>query len=227
MVKIKMMSVLLVVCVAAPAMAQPIQITTTGECWIREVAPDTVYDPDGLNIYNSLSSTDQARRVTLIEFDLTGVDLASKTGVELDLYSIAGWSSEDYPTVSEAFIIDTAGVSIAGETWNGYMGAYDAGKVALASLGAYNYDTITNEPSAYDTYVKSTGSAGDLALVQAETDGLLTLAIFAVEIGYEVRADWEDDTYYGNRGILTLVPEPMTMSLLGLGGLALLRRKRK
>ena len=220
-----LLGVLLILCVAAPALAQPVQVTTTGETWLRESDPDTSYDNDGLGVYNSMVTTDD-RRITLIEFDLTGVVLASITGVELDMFSIAGWSSEDYPTVTEAYILDTAGASIAGQTWNGYMGAYDAGKVALTSLGFYDYDTITNEPSAYDTYVKSVGSAADLALVQAETDGLLTLAIWAQETGYEVRGDWEDDAYYGNRGFVTLVPEPATMILLGLGGVALIRRKR-
>lgn len=199
------------------------------ELWLREVAPNTSYENDGLGIYSSLSSTDQARRVSVLEFDISGIDAgAGYTGVELDLYSMEDWSSKDYPVLSEAFIIDTAGVSIAGMTWNSYVATYEAGEVALDSLGAYAYDTITNEPSAYGIYVTSAGSAADLSTILAEVagDGLLTIVIKAVEDGTEYRADWQDDVYHGNRAILTLVPEPATMTLLALGGLALIRRRR-
>ena len=86
------------------------------------------------------------------------------------------------------------------------MASYDGSKAALDSLGAYDYDTITNEPAAYDTYMKSIGSAADATDVSdvIAGDGLLTIVIWAVETGYEVRADWEDDVYLGNRAFLTL-----------------------
>lgn len=203
-------------------------LTVTAETWVREVAPDADYENDGLGIYSSASATDQARRYTLLEFDVSGVDAgAGYTGVELNLFSMAGWSSKDYLTLTEAFIIDTSGATIAGMTWNTYM-PYDSGAVALDSLGRYDYDTITNEPTAYDTWVTSAGSAADLSAVLAEVagDGVLTIVIKAVEDGVEYRADWEDDAYYGNRATLTLVPEPATMTLLALGGLALIRRRR-
>ena len=195
-------------------------LTATAETWIREAAPDSVYEDDGLNIYSSLSATDQARRYTLLEFDVSGIAGGDYTGVELNLFSIGGWSSADYPAISEAYIVDTAGATIGGMSWNAYM-PYDAGAVALESLGVYDYDT-----DAYDVWLTSVGSAADLSAVLAETDGILTIVIKAVEDGTEYRADWEDNAYYGNRATLTLVPEPTTMALLGLGGLALIRRKR-
>jgi hypothetical protein len=199
-----------VLVLAHEVMSQEILPVAT-ELWIREVDADTTYESDGLNIYNSLVSAPGAgRRISVLEFDLSGLSGSSYSSVRLDIYSMEEWSSANYPVVSEAYVIDTAGVSIAGMTWNSYLATYDAGKVALDTLGAYDYGSISTEPNAYDTYMTSLGSESDLARVMAETagDDLLTIVILAVETGYEVRGDWEDDVYMGNRGFLTFVPVP-------------------
>ena len=184
-----MRKVLLLMCVvlvygdSRETMAQTIVPVDT-ELWLRESAPTTSYEGDGLGIYNSLAP---GRRISVLEFDVSGIS-GDVTSITLDLYSMDEWSSKDYPSVSEAYIIDTAGASIAGMTWNSYFASYDAGKVALDTFGAYNYGTITAEPAAYDTYLTSSASGADLTKILAETTGddLLTIVILAVETGYQV-----------------------------------------
>ncbi|MBN2375124.1 MAG: hypothetical protein JXD22_01890 [Sedimentisphaerales bacterium] len=183
------------------------QINVETEGWLREQT-DSFYENDGLNIYNSLISSGDQRRITLLEFDLSSLPPGSYSSVSLDLFSMDEWSSATFPVVSEAFIVEMNGNPIQNLTWTSYFSTYDPNIVPLDTLGAYDYGTIINEPSAYDTYVTSTGSSADQAKILAEKtgDNKLTIVIKAMETGYEVRADWEDDVYFGNRAFLTFTP---------------------
>jgi len=183
------------------------QISVETEGWLREQT-DSFYEDDGLNIYNSLISSGDQRRISLLEFDLSSLAPGPYSSVTLDLYSMEEWSSAAYPVVSEAFIVEMGGNPIEDLTWTSYFSIYDPIIDPLDTLGAYDYGSIATEPTAYDTYVTSIGSAADLGKVLAEKtgDNKLTIVIKAVETGYEVRADWEDDVNFGNRAFLTFVP---------------------
>ena len=183
------------------------QISVETEGWLREQT-DSFYEDDGLNIYNSLISSGDQRRISLLEFDLSSLAPGPYSSVTLDLYSMEEWSSAAYPVVSEAFIVEMGGNPIEDLSWTSYFSIYDPLIDPLDTLGAYDYGSITTEPAAYDTYVTSIGSAADLAKVLAKKtgDNKLTIVIKAVETGYEVRADWEDDVSFGNRAFLTFVP---------------------
>jgi len=189
------------------ATPQTTQITVETEGWLREQT-DSFYEDDGLNIYNSLISSGDQRRITLLEFDLSSLAPGPYSSVTLDLYSMEEWSSVAYPVVSEGFIVEMGGNPIEDLTWTSYFSTYDPIIDPLDTLGAYDYGNISTEPAAYDIYVTSIGSASDLSKVLAEKtgDNKLTLVIKAAETGYELRADWEDDVNFGNRAFLTFVP---------------------
>ena len=236
--KVFMVLAALAMFVPAAAMAVDLAIVTDGEIWTREVAPDTSYENNGLNVYNdNISASNAGQRETLIQFDLSGVDFTpgAYADICLELWSMSEWSSSGYPTLTEAAIFDTNGSGVTTTTWNSYYAGLDATETPLESMGAYDYDTITNEPGAYGTYLKSFGSAADLAAVLAETDGILTIIVRAVSTGpggAEYRADWGDDIYGdggGNRATLTLkmIPEPTSLVLIGIGMVGLLGVRRR
>ena len=134
-----MRRVLLLMCfifvlgLAHEAMAQD-TVTVATELWLREVEPDLTYEGDGLNIYHSLvSATGTGRRISVLEFDLSGLS-GSYSSVTLDLYSMEEWSSANYPVVSEAYVIDTAGASIAGLV--GKFSAANARNIDRSAIGS-------------------------------------------------------------------------------------------
>ncbi len=90
-----------------------------------------------------------------------------------------------------------------------------------------NYDDDT-----FDFTLLAYTAGGTLASDTANlgTDGTATLSIDvtgASDYNFGVKVSGKDDAFiYVNLSDLTVVPEPMTMSTLALGGLAFLRKRR-
>ncbi len=152
------------------------------------------------------------------------------------------WSSSGWEVVTEAAIFHTAGgAGVTAIDWTTYYAGLDATESPLDSLGVMAYGTIGNEPAAYDTYIKSWGSAADLADILAETDGILTIIVRAAPTGAggaEYRADWGDNVYgpgfdntgsQTNRALLTfkMIPEPTSLVLICIGMVGLLGMRRR
>ena len=135
-------------------------------------------------------------------------------GYPEDLYAHTGnnkaYGYEDhiYQILDETFVEnETYTLSVwVGQPWEGYASGWEL--------------SFTGEDHTVDL-IKKIGEAG-LAWEQISLDYTATAADAGKKIGIKMWSNEEvafDD--------VTLVPEPATMLLLGLGGLALLRRKKR
>jgi hypothetical protein len=224
MKSMKMMTgFILMALMAAGASATLIEIGSSADHWIREISPNTVYNDDGISVW---STSKGDRRYGLAEFDLSSLAGTTIDGVKLGLYSaVHRYSDYRTPIIQSAFVI--AG-PVDGMTWNSYMAGQDAGKVALQTLGAYNLPAASDDPAQQNAYMYSYASAADLALIQAAINGNghLSLVFVADESGTYGRSWGDGDTTWAGPAPVLVIPEPMTVALLGLGGLAMLRRRQ-
>ena len=116
----------------------------------------------------------------------------------------------------------------------GYFVRSDAarfdGTVTINGLGPLTYDDITWDWTYLALLVLGT-SSGEYIPTDAlpDLDSWPDLSIFDVCRGFETRFSDESNGYfdiYGEVTSLNVVPEPATVLLLALGGLALLKRRR-
>lgn len=207
---------------AAGASAALLEIEASADHWIREIGPDTVFNDDGISVW---STSKGDRRYGLAEFDLSSLAGTTIDGAMLGLYSaVHGYSDYRTPILQHAFVI--AG-PIDGLTWSSYMAGQDAGKIALETLGAYNLPAASDDPAQQNAYLYSFASAADLALIQAAINGngRLSLVLVADESGAYGRSWGDGDTTWAGSAPVLVIPEPMSILLMGLGGLAMLRRR--
>ena len=102
--------------------------------------------------------------------------------------------------------------------------AYD-GITDFAGTSGKTYPSLSADKSENDTHT----SAGDLALFTGS--GNISLPILANGAstgsgGGNLSLQFSTSASTGAKVVYNYIPEPMTMSLLSIGGLALLRRKR-
>lgn len=217
------MGFVLMASMAAGASAALIEIGSSADHWIREISPDTVYNDDGISVW---STSKGDRRYGLVEFDLSSLAGTTIDGAKLGLYSaVHRYSDYRTPILQSAFVI--AG-PIDSLTWNSYMAGQDAGKLSLETLGAYNLPAPSEDPAQQNAYMYSFASTADLALIQVAINGSgrLSLVLIADE-GAAYGRSWGDgDAAWSGPAPVLIIPEPTSMVLLGLGGLALIRRRR-
>ena len=216
----KLIGVLLLFTLVTPTFA--VALDASRDIWVRESDGDP-YEADGIMVGNVTEGT----RAGVIDFDLSGIQGTTITEVHLNIctfYEGNTWTTAN--TVNQvSSVLDTAATNYAE-----YVGA---AAIPLESLGAYNLGSLDDNPELRDVYILSTGTAADIALVQAGADagGTLTLGMASIDPPGSNGVHgwyWKDYDWLGAPPQLYVneIPEPMTLSLLGLGGLALLRRKR-
>ncbi len=167
------------------------ELVATAHLWVRESAPDTVYENDLVSVWSSTTS-DNARRIGLLEFDLTPLLNLHLTGAHLELGAL------NESALSQRATVIPPGID--GLTWNRFVREKLPSGQPLDGLG---HVELAAGQTAAGTYVPSAeATAGDLQLVEAaiRSGGRLAIALAADEDGTAYRQDWDDGVHGSTRG---------------------------
>jgi len=168
------------------------ELVASTHLWIRETEPDRVFEDDLISVW-SRNSSDQGRRYGLVEFDiraLAGLDL---TAAHLELGALS-----DDPLAQRAAVIPSG---IAGCTWNIFQSSKSGFAQPLEQLGHYSLASAARPtPATYARSLPATADDLQQLVLQAESDGVLTLVLTAHEDRQAYRQDWDDGVHNQSRG---------------------------
>ena len=166
------------------------EIVASAELWVRESAPDTVYENDLVSVWSS-GSSDGAQRVGVLQFDLAPLVNMHLTGARLELGALIDGSLSQRATIIPP--------GIESLTWNRFVREKLPSGQPLEALGQVKL--TGGGPTS--GYVRSADATpGDLQLVEAaiRAGGRLTIALAADEDGTAYRQDWDDGVHGSTRG---------------------------
>lgn len=169
---------------ASTAAGQSQTFSAVSETWIRQSAPQQVFENDLVSVWSNASND---LRHGLVTFDLSSLAGRQIASAELQLFVTAG-GSQALAGMSQAAAIVPG--TAAGATWASYQQSQAPG---LELLDGFRHVVASREGE--NSYVAGTpASAADLEKIQAKIDGdgLLTLVLRAVEQATNYRKDWGD-----------------------------------
>ncbi|REK12573.1 MAG: DUF1553 domain-containing protein [Planctomycetota bacterium] len=169
------------------------ELAATTHLWVRESAPDTVYENDLVSVWSS-ASTDGARRVGVLEFDVSQLAHLTLREAHLELGVLA-----DTPFAQTAAVVPPGTEQL---TWNRFAGEKLPNARSLEQLGRVTLAEGGPGTAPGTVQRSEAATAHDLQLVQeaARGDGKLAVALMADENGKAYRQDWDDGVHGSTRG---------------------------
>jgi len=194
--------------------SQAAVFTTTGGSYLNNYSPDSNYSTSGSLIANSRSDDPHYDRMPIYSFDLSSY---SGGYDEVTLTLSTGSSSG---TFFSFYYIEDA-VDTSSITWNT---AVAAGIVPSTADGTVNGSLLLTTEVADYSATSTTYFDFDLTnigTISSDSDGLFSIVV--------VDRDNSGATtsFHRHTAALTVVPEPTSLALLGLGGLALVTRRKR
>jgi hypothetical protein len=183
------------------ASAQTHVLPAVSETWIRQSAPQQVFEDDLVSVWSAASSDLRYGLVTFDLSSLTGEEIAS---ADLQLFVTPGGSQSGAAMNQTVSIV--SGLA-AGATWASYQANQHASAQLLDGL---RHAVIARQGE--NSYVSgTTASAADIQRIQSiiDGDGVLTLVLQAAADGTNYRKDWGDGAMgQPPRLVLTIASKP-------------------
>ena len=167
----------------------------------------------------SISSLSSAAVVGLVEPSAPvdpGTEVIIKVVTDTKLLSLGALVTVEGP--GEIIAGTSAADGAAKFGWDAALSMDTAVDGASAAFTASNFNGMPADVAP------GLGIVGELTFVAGEADAILTIANDPTFGGSFTLAGATPE--YGAPITVSVIPEPMTLSLLGLGGLALIRRRR-
>ncbi len=182
------------------------ELVAVRELWIRESAPETVYENDLVSVWSSASS-DGARRMGIVEFDVSSLAEDRLVSGYLELGAI-----EAAPLAQTAAAIPPG---IDGLNWRRFEQEKQPLARPLAGIGRVRLGADGTNVGSYCRTEAATEE--DLRLVEsaARATGKLALVLMADEDGTAYRQDWDDGAHGSTRGnrprlvVYDAAPDPL------------------
>lgn len=209
-----------VIALALGNISQAVMLDAVADGGNDQNYPGAFYNGDEMDVRDNDASG--SGKNAYIKFDLGSIAAGDITAATLHLtcsdnnaangFSVAGYNDGG---AYEAW--DEDGIGADKPSFNKYVGVSD---VDNSLTDAELIEEVSGSPSAGDLY-----SIDVLSFVQNDTDGQLTFILRSgnySQMGFAAR---DNTVYAGPQLELEVIPEPASLAVLGLGGLALIRRR--
>ncbi|WP_425400277.1 hypothetical protein [Aeoliella sp.] len=206
--------------------ASAVVLEPVADVWIRERAPDTIYENDLMSVFNSQVSNafetpPESTRYGLVEFDLSSLSGVEITSAYLQLWGGDTNSLDESAAIkqSSSIINTSSGTALSSLTWNIYQSEYAGTETALETLGSYDLE----EPTEVEVYFDSLASSNDNDLLESVANGTsvanqkLSIVMQAAEEGEGIQYahSWGDaaNSFPARLFINELPPEVVELTL--------------